>query len=253
MNIHVRPSTREHDLAELAVQINDEHAACVRFANDAVKRAIKMGQLLVRAKQAIPHGDFAGWIKANCTFRPRMAQSYMQSFRDRNRLESQMRNGSAHLDGMRGDVINDACSQAADKPAEMLPSRDRRYKRFKPSTAPTGGEKPSATVPALVIPRPAEAAPQMGGIGAIIDGEFLMDEPEIPFILQVSVSEEDRAAHLKSVKGEKPNSISVFSSPGHTCIEVDFGEGDIKLSVPNRTAIKLAREILRVAGEGGGR
>jgi hypothetical protein len=251
MNIRVMPGTREQDLADLASQINDEHAACVRSANDAVKRAIEVGRLLVRAKQAVPHGDFTVWVKANCTFRPRMAQRYMQSFHDRNRLDSQMRNGSAHLGGMQGDVINDTCSQAADKPAKTLPSQDRRFKQSRPAMAPSRGENPTATVPALAAPRSSEGAPKKDHGGATIDGEFLMDEPEIPFVMEVSVTEEDRAAHLKCVKGEKPSSIVVFQVGGHVSFEVEFEEGRIQLAIPNRTAIRLARQILRVAGEGG--
>jgi hypothetical protein len=82
----------ELTLPVLAEQINAEHAAGLASARDAIHRAIKVGELLLKAKARMGHGQFGDWIRQNCSFKTRMAQRYIQTFRDRNPA----RNSNAH-------------------------------------------------------------------------------------------------------------------------------------------------------------
>src|SRR5262249_47087856 len=41
-------------------------------------RAIEAGELLLVAKDRIPHGEFLGWLEANCGVSERCAQNYMK-------------------------------------------------------------------------------------------------------------------------------------------------------------------------------
>jgi hypothetical protein len=96
--------TIQATLPDLAERINAEHAACLLAARDAVARAIEVGRLLVEAKAHARHGQWADWISENCSFGLRQAQNYMRAYRNRDRLEDQMRSGDSHLEGLHGAV-----------------------------------------------------------------------------------------------------------------------------------------------------
>jgi site-specific DNA-adenine methylase len=101
-------------LPDLAARIEAEHAACLAAAQDAVMRAIEVGRLLAEAKGRIRHGEWAGWVEANCPFGIREAQNYMRAYQERGRLEEQMRNGVSHLTGLRGAVAALAAPRDVD-------------------------------------------------------------------------------------------------------------------------------------------
>lgn len=61
----------------LATEINTLHAKAVHHAGSAIDFAKQAGELLLKAKSDLPHGDFLPWLEANCTVTPRQAQRYM--------------------------------------------------------------------------------------------------------------------------------------------------------------------------------
>lgn len=68
----------EHcDLASLAQSINTEHTQAHEHLAKALEHARNAGIELQRAKDAMPHGKFLPWLKANCQFSERTARNYM--------------------------------------------------------------------------------------------------------------------------------------------------------------------------------
>ena len=66
-------------VADLAAQINSEHALAQQTADTAVQHAIRCGQLLLSAKADLKHGEFMLWIETNCSFRRSTASRYMKA------------------------------------------------------------------------------------------------------------------------------------------------------------------------------
>jgi hypothetical protein len=111
--------TIQRTLPDLAGLINAEHDACIAAAGDAIAHALEVGHLLDEAKVQVQHGEWAGWVEANCTFGLRQAQNYMRVYRNRHRIESEMRNGVSHLDSFREAIAALADPRPTlDPPAE---------------------------------------------------------------------------------------------------------------------------------------
>lgn len=64
-------------LFPLEQMINEEYRLAKGCAEDAVKHAIKCGELLIEQKRLVPHGEFHKWIAEHCDFGDRTARSYM--------------------------------------------------------------------------------------------------------------------------------------------------------------------------------
>lgn len=64
--------------ADLTAEIIAAHEAAFAAADDAVRKAIHCGDLLLKAKAEIKHGDFGAYVKT-LPFGERMAQRYMQA------------------------------------------------------------------------------------------------------------------------------------------------------------------------------
>lgn len=65
-------------LDEIAATITREHAEIETAMRESMARAVKIGSLLIEAKQLVKHGEWGTWLKANCTFSERTAQNYMR-------------------------------------------------------------------------------------------------------------------------------------------------------------------------------
>jgi len=59
--------------------INREHRAAQTCAADAVKHAIRCGELLIEQKKRLDHGEFQKWIKLNCEFAYSTAARYLKA------------------------------------------------------------------------------------------------------------------------------------------------------------------------------
>lgn len=60
-----------------ADEINLLHALAFSKAMEAIDFAKEAGELLLEVKKKLKHGEFQGWIEANCTCGVRQAQRYM--------------------------------------------------------------------------------------------------------------------------------------------------------------------------------
>lgn len=69
----------EHDrLGELAATVNDEYALMTGDMTRAVKRAIRIGELLTEAKSEVAHGEWIPWVRDNLVFNERQAQKFIR-------------------------------------------------------------------------------------------------------------------------------------------------------------------------------
>ena len=80
--------------ANLGTEINDTHALAQQHAGEAIKHALRCGELLIEAKAKVPHGQWLPWLRQNIAFSDRTAQGYM---RIAQRVPRQIRNGVADL------------------------------------------------------------------------------------------------------------------------------------------------------------
>jgi hypothetical protein len=65
--------------ADLTAEIITEHQAAFAAASDAVQHAVRCGELLLKAKAEIKHGEFGAYCKKTLPFDERTAQRYMQA------------------------------------------------------------------------------------------------------------------------------------------------------------------------------
>lgn len=65
-------------LIALASEINAEHEAAGRAISHGLQHAKKCGELLLRAKSLLAHGQFGPWLEANFKATDRTAQGYMR-------------------------------------------------------------------------------------------------------------------------------------------------------------------------------
>jgi len=76
------------ELKDISVEINTEHEIVVNACKSAVEHAIKAGELLVKAKSMVNHGQWITWLKDNFSFSERTAQAYMRLAREYPKLEA---------------------------------------------------------------------------------------------------------------------------------------------------------------------
>jgi N6-adenosine-specific RNA methylase IME4 len=65
------------------LQQHDLAAEIRRLAKDTVGNLLEIGRLLTEAKEALPHGEFEGWVESECRFSTRTARALMQAYRER--------------------------------------------------------------------------------------------------------------------------------------------------------------------------
>jgi hypothetical protein len=102
-------------LPTLAKKIQAEYEACFTSAQDAVVRAIEVGRLLYEAKEQVWHGQWAGWVAANCPFGARQASSYMRVYANR----KQIRSAASDFSSLRAIV------EVLEEPKPLALSRDK--------------------------------------------------------------------------------------------------------------------------------
>lgn len=74
-------------LSRLAVDILEAHHAFIATATSALEHAKQAGELLIEAKNQLPHGEWLPWLEAHCpNLSPRRAQGYMRIAREWPRL-----------------------------------------------------------------------------------------------------------------------------------------------------------------------
>jgi hypothetical protein len=72
-----------------AKEISALHREIRWHARVTLEKAIRIGELLTQQKQALPHGEFTPWLRANVPFTERTATNYMRVFEKREELKSE--------------------------------------------------------------------------------------------------------------------------------------------------------------------
>ncbi len=70
------------DLAGLASRINAAHAEVKAAFLSGVEKAVKVGQLLIKAKVLVSHGQWESWVESNTAVTPRACSGYMRAARN---------------------------------------------------------------------------------------------------------------------------------------------------------------------------
>ncbi len=73
---------------EYAKKINELHKILNIQLKTPLNTAIEIGQLLIEVKENVGHGNFLNWIKDNCFFSDKTAQSYMKCYLYKSKIES---------------------------------------------------------------------------------------------------------------------------------------------------------------------
>jgi len=65
-------------MADLAAQINAEHAAAIEHGGKTITHALNVGGLLLQSKEQCKHGQWLPWLRERVSFSERTAQGYMR-------------------------------------------------------------------------------------------------------------------------------------------------------------------------------
>jgi hypothetical protein len=87
----------ERETDELAQRARAEHEAVGAALRDTVRHAMAAGEILLKAKAAMPHGLFGDWLETKAGVPRRTAQVYMRLARELPKLPQEKRNAVAHL------------------------------------------------------------------------------------------------------------------------------------------------------------
>jgi Protein of unknown function (DUF3102) len=80
----MKNNDEQRDIAE----INELHRELQELAIGALDRAVRIGELLSKAKSRAPHGQWLSWLAANVAFSERTARNYMRVFENQDKLKS---------------------------------------------------------------------------------------------------------------------------------------------------------------------
>jgi hypothetical protein len=81
------PNEPKKGLGDLARQIREGHRACLDSVRSTIDHAAKAGQLLIRAKKEVEHGEWLDWLRKECGISDRVAQNYTRIARNYERIK----------------------------------------------------------------------------------------------------------------------------------------------------------------------
>lgn len=84
-------------LVTLAKDIEKEHQAAREAARTAIEHAIRCGELLLKAKPKVQHGEWLPWLAANTSIGTRQAQNYMRIAANKAEIEQANAQRDSHL------------------------------------------------------------------------------------------------------------------------------------------------------------
>jgi hypothetical protein len=73
-----------------AIEINKLHKELLDLRETALEKAIRIGELLIANKKAVPHGAWLKWIDKNLEFGSGMAERYMRIFDNKDELQNRL-------------------------------------------------------------------------------------------------------------------------------------------------------------------
>jgi hypothetical protein len=109
-NVPAKRAQAETALSSLAKQIQEKHYAASAAAAPYIEHGLDAGDLLIKAKGQVAHGQFGEWVERNCKMAQSTARFYMQLARNRTAIE-------AKISLLTGMGLRDALRIAAGKPA----------------------------------------------------------------------------------------------------------------------------------------
>jgi MoCo/4Fe-4S cofactor protein with predicted Tat translocation signal len=86
MNTDIRES---NSLTELATRIRTSHEAVRAVMKSAVEKAIETGDLLLKAKAQLKHGEWTPWLRDHCEISERTARVYMFLAKNQQSIQAQ--------------------------------------------------------------------------------------------------------------------------------------------------------------------
>ena len=75
--------TTSSSLADLAARIRVEQENARLAFRTGIEHALRVGELLLEAKEKVNHGHWSHWLHAHCDLSERTAQGYMRLARQR--------------------------------------------------------------------------------------------------------------------------------------------------------------------------
>lgn len=96
----------------LAEEINQELKKCEDYSRLAVVHMLRLGGLLIQAKESIGHGKFHNWLEENCQLKMRQAQRYMKVAQHREIVEKANASRATHL-SLRAALIHPSATSPA--------------------------------------------------------------------------------------------------------------------------------------------
>src|SRR5688572_26090830 len=68
------------NLNQIAIEIKEEHAQFEVAVRESLQRALRIGELLIKAKKTVGHGSWSNWVETNCDFSLRSSQIFMRLY-----------------------------------------------------------------------------------------------------------------------------------------------------------------------------
>ncbi|EMM99338.1 DUF3102 domain-containing protein [Leptospira noguchii] len=151
-----RPGTQhlqvvQKDQDEDAEKISMLHTSIETNIKNAIRNAIKIGELLIEKKSRLGHGKFIPWITTNLPFSERTAQRYIKLFENR-------------------DLLNTTPVSDLKSAYKLLSSADREEKEINP--------KEISKVDAKRLYKKFKAGEKIGSKDRGLVKEFLSNERE---------------------------------------------------------------------------
>lgn len=160
-------------LATLAKQINAAHKACEESVRGSFARAAEAGDLLVKVKEQLSHGEWLPWLKKNFDGSHKTASGYMIVASRLPELEANLKRDSnlsiraaikmlsAPAKAERKDKRRAAKEAAKEAVPDDLPPTDERFQLIHADIAEVNGEVPTGGVDWIITdpPYPEEYLP----------------------------------------------------------------------------------------------
>jgi len=86
-------------------EINTHHTNAIKMANDAIKSAKRVGELLLEVKATLPHGTLIKWIETYTKVPVRQAQRYMNVARGKTVPIRELAGKNDKLSYLSGDIF----------------------------------------------------------------------------------------------------------------------------------------------------
>jgi hypothetical protein len=183
-------------LPALAAEIEQEHQAAHRAGLTMIEHAKRCGDLLIKAKAEVGHGEWLPWLDANVSFCQRTAQGYMKLARELPRLDStnaqrvadlSLRDALAALARQSADLHRlpeSAATQAIDKAAGGERLKDSLTRELNQQKGSTHRQDNPEWFRAELPPQPP-APPHDNRLAALILVAIKkFDEVDVPTVLE---------------------------------------------------------------------